>query len=115
MLHNSSNGNTQGSSKQSCSVLVVFCDSKLREWESEDRLRYPFPELASSSRFEVYAEFILPGDLDVVLWREKSDLLFLNALQVRTLRNPSFDEFGRTLESLKPSIVYLQGQPLPND
>ncbi|KMT08099.1 hypothetical protein BVRB_6g143510 [Beta vulgaris subsp. vulgaris] len=86
MLHNSSNGNTQGSSKQSCSVLVVFCDSKLREWESEDRLRYPFPELASSSRFEV-----------------------------RTLRNPSFDEFGRTLESLKPSIVYLQGQPLPND
>ncbi|KMT04745.1 hypothetical protein BVRB_7g169250 [Beta vulgaris subsp. vulgaris] len=86
MLHNSSNGNTQGSSKQSCSVLAVFCDSELREWESEDRLRYPFPELASSSRFEV-----------------------------RTLKNPSFDEFGRTLESLKPSIVYLQGQPLPND
>lgn len=36
-------------------------------------------------------------------------------MQVRTLRNPSLDEFGRTLELLKPNIVYLQGQLLPND
>ncbi|KNA21403.1 hypothetical protein SOVF_043130 [Spinacia oleracea] len=87
MLHNSSNGNIQGSLKQSCSVLAVLCDSsKLREWETEDRLQYPFTELESFSR-----------------------------LEVRTLRNPSLDEFGRTLELLKPNIVYLQGQLLPND
>lgn len=87
MLHNSSNGNNiHGTSKQSCSVLAVLCDSKLRECQTEDRLRYPFPELASSSR-----------------------------LEVRTLQNPSLDEFGRALESFKPNVVYLQGQVLPND
>uniref|UniRef100_A0A803KQW0 ARID domain-containing protein n=1 Tax=Chenopodium quinoa TaxID=63459 RepID=A0A803KQW0_CHEQI len=77
----------QGSLKQSCSILAVLCDSsKLKEWETEDRQRYPFPELESFSR-----------------------------LEVRTLRNPSLDEFGRTLESSKPNVVYLQGQVLPND
>ncbi|XP_021761880.1 AT-rich interactive domain-containing protein 4-like [Chenopodium quinoa] len=87
MLHTSSNGNIQGSFKQSCSILAVLCDSsKLKEWETEDRQRYPFPELESFSR-----------------------------LEVRTLRNPSLDEFGRTLESSKPNVVYLQGQVLPND
>ncbi|KAL2934137.1 AT-rich interactive domain-containing protein 4 [Bienertia sinuspersici] len=86
MLHNSSNGNTQATLKQSCSVLAVICDSKFNEFKTEDRLRYPFPELSSSSR-----------------------------LEVRTLKNPSLDELRRTFESFKPNVVYLQGQLLPND
>ncbi|XP_057535676.1 AT-rich interactive domain-containing protein 4-like [Amaranthus tricolor] len=86
MLNCSSNGNIQGSLKQNCSVLAVVCDSKVGIGETKDRLRYPFPELASSSR-----------------------------LEIRTLKNPSLDEFGRTLESWKPNMVYLQGQLLPND
>ena len=53
MLNCSSNGNIQGSLKQNCSVLAVVCDSKVGIGETKDRLRYPFPELASSSRLEV--------------------------------------------------------------
>jgi hypothetical protein len=36
-------------------------------------------------------------------------------LQVQTLTNPSKEEFCKTLESYKPSIVYLQGEQLEND
>ncbi len=36
-------------------------------------------------------------------------------MQVQTLNNPSKDEFCKTLESYKPSIVYLQGEQLEND
>ncbi|CAO2824656.1 unnamed protein product [Amaranthus hypochondriacus] len=86
MQNSSSNGNILGSLRQNCSVLAVVCDSKVRGRQTEDRLRYPFPGLGSSSR-----------------------------LEVRTLKNPSLDELWRTLESWKPNMVYLQGQVLPND
>lgn len=79
MLHNSSNGNIQGSLKQSCSVLAVLCDSsKLREWETEDRLQYPFTELESFSRLEVCTEFILHvGSLcNYVFMGRKVDFFF---------------------------------------
>ncbi|GMH22016.1 hypothetical protein Nepgr_023859 [Nepenthes gracilis] len=82
---------TQGASKYSCSLLAVVCGSisedkqTLREEENHE-LRYPFPELASSGR-----------------------------LEVQSLTSPSVDEFRQTVDSLRPSIVYLQGQQLQND
>ncbi|GAB4841934.1 AT-rich interactive domain-containing protein 4 [Ancistrocladus abbreviatus] len=81
----------QGASKHSCSLLaVVFgrvSDDKQRQDAEEDHgLRYPFPKLASSGR-----------------------------LEVQTLNNPSVDEFRKTVESLKPNVVYLQGEQLQND
>lgn len=87
MSHNNivNNVNAQGASKQNCSLLAVVCEDKLRG-ATEERLKYPFPELVSRGR-----------------------------LEVRTLSNPSLDELRRTLESWKPNVVYLQGQPLPND
>lgn len=86
MSHNNivNNVNAQGASKQNCSLLAVVCVDKLRG-TTEERLKYPFPELVSRGR-----------------------------LEVRTLSNPSLDELRRTLESWKPNVVYLQGQPLPN-
>lgn len=86
MSHNNivNNVNAQGASKQNCSLLAVVCVDKLRG-ATEERLKYPFPELVSRGR-----------------------------LEVRTLSNPSLDELRRTLESWKPNVVYLQGQPLPN-
>uniref|UniRef100_A0A7C9E915 Uncharacterized protein n=1 Tax=Opuntia streptacantha TaxID=393608 RepID=A0A7C9E915_OPUST len=88
MSHNNivNNVNAQGASKQNCSLLAVLCEDKLREAPTEERLKYPFPELVSSGR-----------------------------LEVRTLSNPSLDELRRTLESWKPDVVYLQGQLLSND
>ncbi|KAH9626666.1 hypothetical protein KSS87_014581 [Heliosperma pusillum] len=84
MLH--SNGNNNGG-KQSCNLLAVVCErKKFSEGETEDRKRYPFPELASCSR-----------------------------LEVKTLSNPSLDEFHRTLESFRPNVVYFQGALLLND
>lgn len=59
MQNSSSNGNILGSLRQNCSVLAVVCDSKVRGRQTEDRLRYPFPGLGSSSRLEVYTEFLL--------------------------------------------------------
>ncbi|KAG2722509.1 hypothetical protein I3843_02G114400 [Carya illinoinensis] len=80
----------QGASKHPCSLLAVTCgkisEDKLKKDAAEDEPRYPFPELASSGR-----------------------------LEVQTLTNPSKDEFCRTLESYRPSIVYLQGVQLVND
>ncbi|KAK9726850.1 hypothetical protein RND81_05G241500 [Saponaria officinalis] len=81
-----SNGNINGG-KQSCSLLSVVCENKkLNLGKTENCRRYPFPELASSNR-----------------------------LQVKTLCSPSFNDFRRTLESLRPDVVYLQGEWLPND
>lgn len=37
------------------------------------------------------------------------------SMQVQTLTNPSKDEFCKTIEVYKPSIVYLQGEQLEND
>lgn len=36
-------------------------------------------------------------------------------MQVQTLVNPSSDEFRKTMESLQPTIVYLQGEQVQND
>uniref|UniRef100_A0A2N9FUV4 ARID domain-containing protein n=1 Tax=Fagus sylvatica TaxID=28930 RepID=A0A2N9FUV4_FAGSY len=80
----------QGASKYACSLLAVTSgknfEDKLKKDVVEDKPRYPFPELVSSGR-----------------------------LEVQTLNNPSKDEFCKTLESYKPSIVYLQGEQLEND
>ncbi|XP_062154873.1 AT-rich interactive domain-containing protein 4-like [Alnus glutinosa] len=80
----------QGALKQSCTLLAVTCGEnsgdKLKKDAAEDKPRYPFPELVSSGR-----------------------------LEVQTLTNPSKEEFCKTLESYKPSIVYLQGAQLEND
>ncbi|XWS72334.1 hypothetical protein CRYUN_Cryun02cG0031100 [Craigia yunnanensis] len=76
----------QGSSRNHCSLLAVLCggkisDNKQKQPVSDDKPRYPFPELASSGR-----------------------------LEVQLLNNPSIDEFRRVLESSEPNIVYLQGE-----
>ncbi|XP_022750015.1 AT-rich interactive domain-containing protein 4-like [Durio zibethinus] len=77
---------SQGSSRNHCSLLAVLCggkvsDNKEKQPVSDDKPRYPFPELASSGR-----------------------------LEVQLLNNPSIDEFWRVLESSEPNIVYLQGE-----
>ncbi|XP_022732624.1 AT-rich interactive domain-containing protein 4-like [Durio zibethinus] len=76
----------QGSSRNHCSLLAVLCgdkvsDNRPKQSDSDDKPRFPFPELASSGRIEV-----------------------------QLLNNPSVDEFRRVLESLEPNIVYLQGE-----
>ncbi|XVE53795.1 hypothetical protein DITRI_Ditri03aG0030800 [Diplodiscus trichospermus] len=78
--------NAQGSSRNHCSLLAVLCGGKVSDNKqklpvSDDKPRYPFPELASSGR-----------------------------LEVQLLNNPSIDEFWRVLESSEPNIVYLQGE-----
>ncbi|KAL5783589.1 hypothetical protein ACOSP7_008618 [Xanthoceras sorbifolium] len=75
----------QGSSRNHCSLLAVFCgkftDDKQKEASSDDNPKYSFPELTSSGR-----------------------------LEVQVLSNPSTDEFRRNFESSEPNIVYLQGE-----
>ncbi|GAB4849990.1 AT-rich interactive domain-containing protein 4 [Ancistrocladus abbreviatus] len=83
---------SQGASKYSCSLLAVFCgkvsEDKRKQGAEEDHhgFSYPFPKLASSGR-----------------------------LEVQILTSPTADEFRRTVESLKPNVVYLQGEKLQND
>ncbi|KAJ4846166.1 AT-rich interactive domain-containing protein 4 [Turnera subulata] len=78
----------QGPSRNHCSLLAVFSgktssDNKQKQPVSDDKPRYPVPELSSSGR-----------------------------LEVQQLSNPSADEFRRVLQSLEPSIVYLQGEQI---
>lgn len=77
----------QGPSKYHCSLLAVLCgrtpDSKYKQVFSEDRPRYPFPDLVSSGR-----------------------------LEVQILTNPATDEFRQVLESSQPNFLYLQGEQL---
>ncbi|KAF5748385.1 AT-rich interactive domain-containing protein 4 [Tripterygium wilfordii] len=77
----------QGPARSHCSMLAVFCGkipgNKQKPSISDDKPRYPFPQLASSGR-----------------------------LEVQVLTNPSIDEFQRVLESLEPNIVYLQGEQI---
>ncbi|XP_017645661.1 AT-rich interactive domain-containing protein 4-like [Gossypium arboreum] len=78
----------QGSSRNHCSLLAVLCggkvsDNKQKQPVSDDKPRYPFPELSSSGR-----------------------------LEVQLLNNPSIDEFRRVFESFEPNIVYLQGEQI---
>ncbi|PIA50511.1 hypothetical protein AQUCO_01300919v1 [Aquilegia coerulea] len=79
----------QGPSKYTCSLLAVLCgkvqDYKQKQKASEDEKKYPFPELRSSGR-----------------------------LEVQKLINPTTDEFRQVLESLKPNIVYFQGEQFVN-
>lgn len=80
----------QGALRQGCSLLAVLCGRKPERKHSEeifgDGPVYQFPELVSSGR-----------------------------LEVQTLVNPSSDEFRKTMESLQPNIVYLQGEQVQND
>ncbi|GAV70983.1 ARID domain-containing protein [Cephalotus follicularis] len=74
-----------GSSRNHCSLLAVLCgkntDNRQKQLVSDDKIRYPFPELTSSGRLEVHV-----------------------------LSDPSTDEFQRVLESTEPNILYLQGE-----
>ncbi|KAK9282431.1 hypothetical protein L1049_005348 [Liquidambar formosana] len=81
----------EGASRHTCGLLAVKCgptipEHKQRQDVLEDRPIYPFPEMVSSGR-----------------------------LEVRTLTNPSTDEFGKLLESFRPNIVYLRGELLQNE
>ncbi|EXB29860.1 hypothetical protein L484_016350 [Morus notabilis] len=80
----------EGSSKQTCSLLVVtrgkVSESKRKKDVPENQPLYPSPELVSSGH-----------------------------LEVQTLTNPSKEEFSKLLESYKPNLVYLQGEQLGND
>ncbi|XP_017983093.1 PREDICTED: AT-rich interactive domain-containing protein 4 [Theobroma cacao] len=76
----------QGSSRNHCSLLAVLSggnvsDNKQKQPVSDDKPRYPFPELASSGR-----------------------------LEVQLLNSPNIDELRRVLESTEPNVVYLQGE-----
>ncbi|XP_034924851.1 AT-rich interactive domain-containing protein 4 [Populus alba] len=73
----------QGPLRNHCTLLAVLC-GKSGEQKlplSDDKPRYPLPELASTGR-----------------------------LDVQVLNNPSTDEFRQVLQSLEPSIVYFQGE-----
>ncbi|KAH1056868.1 hypothetical protein J1N35_034933 [Gossypium stocksii] len=76
----------QRSSRNHCSLLAILCggevsDNKQKQPVSNDKSRYPFPEIASSGR-----------------------------LEVQLLNNPSIHEVRRVLESSEPNVVYLQGE-----
>lgn len=77
----------QSSSRNHCSLLAVlsrkFVDDKQKQAATDDKPKYPFPEIASSGRLEVHL-----------------------------LSSPSTDEFRRLLESSEPNIVYLQGEKI---
>lgn len=77
----------QSSSRNHCSLLAVlsrkFVDDKQKQAATDDKPKYPFPEIASSGRLEVHL-----------------------------LSSPSTDEFRRVLESSEPNIVYLQGEKI---
>ncbi|KHG05519.1 AT-rich interactive domain-containing 4 -like protein [Gossypium arboreum] len=80
----------QRSSRNHCSLLAILCggevsDNKQKQPVSNDKSRYPFPEIASSGR-----------------------------LEVQLLNNPSIDEVRRVLESSEPNVVYLQGEQNPD-
>ncbi|KAG6425787.1 hypothetical protein SASPL_109991 [Salvia splendens] len=81
---------TQGALKHTCNLLAVLCsepaESKRNQDVSEEKRRFPFPEIASSGR-----------------------------LEVQTLKNPTPDEFRKSLDSLQPNLVYLQGKQLENE
>ncbi|KAJ6699072.1 AT-RICH INTERACTIVE DOMAIN-CONTAINING PROTEIN 4 [Salix purpurea] len=77
----------QGPLRNHCTLLAALCgkggDNKQKQPLSDDKPRFPFPELASTGR-----------------------------LEVQVLTNPSTDEFQRVLHSLEPSIVYFQGEQI---
>lgn len=77
----------QGSSRNHCSLLAVlsrkFVDDKQKQAATDDKPKYPFPEIVSSGRLEVHV-----------------------------LSSPSTDEFRQLLESSEPNIVYLQGEKI---
>uniref|UniRef100_A0A1D1XLZ3 AT-rich interactive domain-containing protein 4 n=1 Tax=Anthurium amnicola TaxID=1678845 RepID=A0A1D1XLZ3_9ARAE len=78
----------QGLSKQSCTLLAVLC-GKFADKRREDvkhRPTYPFPELTSAGRLEVYR-----------------------------LTNPTVDRFREVLKSTDPNILYFQGEQLENE
>ncbi|XP_047257050.1 AT-rich interactive domain-containing protein 4 isoform X4 [Capsicum annuum] len=81
---------SQGTSRQSCSLLAVVCgrtDEYDQKKDAHDgKSKYFFPEIVSSGR-----------------------------LEVQVLKNPSTDEFHKVLDSWQPNIVYLQGEHLSND
>jgi hypothetical protein len=120
----------QGALKQSCTLLAVTCGEnsgdKLKKDAAEDKPRYPFPEFVSSGRLEVqYSIFGCNFSVMSIIYEMCRMLIFpcsflapftiVIILQVQTLTNPSKEEFCKTLESYKPSIVYLQGAQLEND
>ncbi|CAH9098850.1 unnamed protein product [Cuscuta epithymum] len=78
-----------GTPKHSCSLLAVVFGRGSENTHIQDvvdnRPRYPFPEIASSGH-----------------------------LEVQYLKNPSSDEFRRAVDSVKPYIVFLQGEH-PNE
>ncbi|KAL6331084.1 hypothetical protein AAG906_009512 [Vitis piasezkii] len=73
----------QAASRNHCALLAVVC-GKIPVSEDQQQHPYPFPELVSSGR-----------------------------LEVQILKNPSIHEFQRSLESLEPNFLYLQGEQLP--
>lgn len=130
--------NSQGASKQACTLLAVSCgkisESKHKKDVLEDQPIYPFPELISSGRLEVklnllslmiiscewhsiYIILVYAVLLDSqakILYRVSLLILALG-MQVQTLINPRKEEFSKLLESYKPNLVYLQGEQLEND
>ncbi|XP_068658758.1 AT-rich interactive domain-containing protein 4-like [Aristolochia californica] len=79
----------QGTPKQTCSLLAIFCGKTRYErkpYLEDGQQFYPFPELVPSGR-----------------------------LEVQTLNNPSIDEFRHALDSHDPNFVYLQGEQLLNE
>ncbi|KAJ8767421.1 hypothetical protein K2173_017465 [Erythroxylum novogranatense] len=80
----------QGPSRNHCSLLAALSGknagrngNKQKQLLLDDNPGYPFPELLSCGR-----------------------------LEVQVLANPSTNEFQRVLQSLEPSIVYLQGEQI---
>ncbi|PIA43242.1 hypothetical protein AQUCO_02000580v1 [Aquilegia coerulea] len=71
-----------------CKLLAVLCEQVTdnnHQILEEDRPRYPCPQLKSTGR-----------------------------LEVKTLISPAIDEFHLALQSLRPNILYLQGDTVQN-
>ncbi len=113
----------QGSSKNQCSLLAVVCGKgnvsdcdwdnvKRKQVISDNEPRYPFPDLTSSGRLQVF-KFILNQNFHFYVSISISISWMNEWMQVQVLSNPSSDEFQRVVQSSEPNFVYLQGQHQP--
>lgn len=75
----------QGPSKHCCTLLAVLCGTQSSSSPEKDS-KYPFPELVASGR-----------------------------LEVQVLSNPRIEELRKGIDSVRPNIVYFQGEDLRDD
>ncbi|XP_078156653.1 AT-rich interactive domain-containing protein 4-like [Carex rostrata] len=80
--------NIKSLARETCTLLAVLCGNyaNRRIGDTEKRIPYPFPEITSAGRVEVHK-----------------------------LVNPSFDQFKEAQRSVRPIILFFQGEQLSDE